>query len=90
VSAVAYRMRRDEDGKLRRVAEELGCDGYYVVHRTDCSNCTDHGEYGTKHGPFGCRDCGYTGRRRVRVFVAFDFEAYLEAQIEEEKRLRAP
>jgi len=29
----------------------------------DCQGCTDYGEYGVKYGPFGCKECGYTGKR---------------------------
>jgi len=32
----------------------------------DCQNCTDYGEYGAKYGPFGCEECGYTGKRVCR------------------------
>ena len=92
MSAPAYRMRKDRGGKRRRVRTELGHEGYYVLSRTECSNCTDHGEYGTKHGPFGCRDCGYRGYRRVRTFIPFDAEAesYFRALLAEEERLWAP
>lgn len=76
-----YRMRRDASGKLRRVHVDLGCEGYMVTVTGDCTNCTDTGEYGTVYGPFGCKQCGYTGRRRERVFTPFDGDEYVEAMI---------
>jgi hypothetical protein len=35
----------------------------------DCQGCTDYGEYGVKYGPFGCEECGYTGKRVCRRFA---------------------
>jgi len=75
------RYRVVDDGVMpgpRRVRVVLfrGWEGY--VHRwTDyCSGCTEHGDYGTQYGPFGCDECGYTGKRRNSMFVAFDRVAY--------------
>jgi len=34
-----------------------------------CTGCTEFGDYGTMYGPFGCRECGYTGRRRYANWV---------------------
>ena len=31
----------------------------------DCPGCTDHGGHGERHGPYGCRECGHTGKRRI-------------------------
>lgn len=79
MSERGYKMRRDHRGKLRRVHRHLGHDGYYETATTDCSGCTDVGDYGTKYGPFGCEECGYTGKRRDRYFVPFDGSAYYAA-----------
>lgn len=35
----------------------------------DCSGCTDIGDYGTKYGPTGCTECGYTGKRRNSQWI---------------------
>lgn len=35
----------------------------------DCSGCTEIGDYGVKYGPGGCRECGYTGRRRTGYWL---------------------
>jgi hypothetical protein len=34
-----------------------------------CTGCTEFGDYGTIYGPFGCEECGFTGRRRYEVWV---------------------
>lgn len=68
---VAYRMRRDSKGRLRRVYPFNGVDCYMVSTTCDCSGCTDYGDYGTRYGPFGCEECGHTGKRRQRDHVLF-------------------
>lgn len=66
-------MRLDQEGKRRRVVDLGGVEGYITRWSQDCSGCTERGEMGgTKRGPFGCHECGYTGRRRRHAFVPFD------------------
>jgi hypothetical protein len=68
-----YRMRRDEDGKLHKVVVHDGVEGY-IEHVTEaCWGCTEFGDYGTQYGPFGCEECGYTGRRRNAGWVPFEW-----------------
>lgn len=33
----------------------------------DCPGCTEHVDYGERHGPYGCSECGHTGKRRITV-----------------------
>ena len=68
---VAYRMRRDDKGTLRRVYPFNGVDCFMESVTQDCSGCTDVGDYGTVYGPFGCEECGHTGKRRHRYHVLF-------------------
>lgn len=79
MSRGGYTMRRDDRGVRRKVAAHLGVEGYYVTVSIECSGCTDVGDYGTKYGPFGCRECGHTGRRRHHVFEPFDGAAFMAA-----------
>lgn len=69
----------DRQGRhsLDRLVRRLGLDrrkrycvwgGVLCTHEKftdDCSGCTDCGDYGSKYGPYGCRECGYTGKRVV-------------------------
>lgn len=64
-----------DDGTKRRVlvVPFKGWDGYVVRWTEDCFGCTEHGEYGGKQwGPFGCEECGYTGKRRRTEWIPFD------------------
>jgi hypothetical protein len=45
----------------------------YDEWTADCSGCTDT-EYGTKYGPFGCKECGYTGKRRDEMHAPHDLQ----------------
>lgn len=73
----AYLMLRDREGRRRRAVVDHGFLGYWVTLRIECSGCTEYGEYGgNKHGPFGCRECGYRGVRRWRDFMTFDVNDY--------------
>lgn len=73
-------MRRDSDGKMHRVRYNLGVPGYIVTATAECSGCTEYGEYGgPKWGPYGCSECGHTGRVRHRYFVPFDVHAHARA-----------
>jgi hypothetical protein len=68
-----YRMRRDEEGKLHKVVVFDGVEGYWVSWTRECSGCTEHGESGGRTwGPFGCDECGYTGKRRQWFWTPFD------------------
>jgi hypothetical protein len=70
-------MRKLRDGKRVRVVEHLGVEGYIARWTHECSGCTTNGESGgSKFGPFGCHECGYTGRRRNETFIPFDPAAY--------------
>lgn len=70
---MTYTMRRDHRGVRRRVRVEDGIEGYLATATLDCSGCTERVEMGgTKYGPFGCDECGHTGRRRTTHFVPFD------------------
>lgn len=61
------------DEKRRVMLEEYdGQEGYSASFVADCSGCTEIGDYGTRYGPSGCQECGYTGRRRVFFFVPLD------------------
>lgn len=58
-------------------------EGYMGSYTTVCSGCLELGDYGTVlySGGFdpktgmvigaGCRECGYTGKRRHTVFIPF-------------------
>lgn len=77
----AYRMRtlRDADGAVCRVrvVYHLGFAGYIDRWTAECTGCTEHGESGGETwGPFGCDECGYTGKRRHEFFVAFNMAGY--------------
>lgn len=69
------RRYRKDQGKRRLVVPHwiTGVAGYIVKYTQLCSGCTDYGDYGTAYGPFGCDECGYTGKRRVEHWVPFDF-----------------
>lgn len=72
-------MRRDWMGVFRRVRWHLGVEGYESVYTRDCTGCTDYGDYGVRYGPYGCHECGYTGKRVERNFIPFDERAYQAA-----------
>ena len=47
----------------------------YSEWSDDCSGCTEAGEYGgRKYGPFGCSECGYTGKRRTGFHAPHDLD----------------
>lgn len=73
-AVMARRYRKDSNGKRRLVTLDpnSGAEGYMLWHSDYCSGCTEYGDYGTRYGPFGCDECGYTGRRRHHVWTAFD------------------
>jgi hypothetical protein len=66
------RYRRDSEGARHLVVVVGGVDGFIVQFTSNCSGCTD-GEDGRVYGPFGCEECGYTGKRRERMWVPFDY-----------------
>lgn len=43
-----------------------------------CSGCTDYGDYGTQYGPFGCQECGYTGKRRNGMHTPLNLEEWVK------------
>jgi hypothetical protein len=56
--------------------EHSGAKVFALVRWTDlCTGCTEHGEYGTQYGPFGCSECGHTGKRRHAMWVPEKFLA---------------
>ena len=70
-SRPAYRMRRNERGRLHRVRFFRGVAVYEETITRVCSGCSDVGDYGTVYGPFGCAECGYTGYRRETHQIPF-------------------
>lgn len=62
-----YRMHTDPDtGKRSRIVRVYGVPGTGGWSTEECTGCTERGDYGALlAGPFGCSECGYTGRRRV-------------------------
>jgi hypothetical protein len=79
-SRAGYKMRRDHDGHLRRVVVFGGVEGYVVRWTAECSGCTEHGEMGgATYGPFGCDECGYSGKRRREFWSPFDLNQWDEA-----------
>lgn len=67
------RYRRLPDGTRRVVVVHNGVEGFIEQYTTYCTGCTEHGESGGRRfGPFGCEECGYTGKRRIKHFVPFN------------------
>lgn len=58
-----------DDGKRAKLVRFRRRLGYEVRATTECTGCTDGGDYGSRNGPCGCSECGYTGKRRVRHWV---------------------
>jgi hypothetical protein len=55
------------------VHERDGVEYYQAAWTGECTGCTERGEMGgTKYGPFGCDECGYTGKRRITFLIPFD------------------
>jgi hypothetical protein len=82
------RYRWIEDGFPRRrrrvrVVIYRGWEGFEERGVAPCSSCHEYGEYGgcsCDSSPCvggGCDECGYTGKRRWRHWLAFDMDAYL-------------
>lgn len=86
-----YRMVENGcDGELVRVlvAKHHGFEGYWCRYTTRCSGCSD-ADYATESGA-GCRECGYTGKRRVVFFRAFEdvaFERWIDERWKRRERL---
>jgi len=72
------RYRLDQDGKRYLVRTWRGVDGFIIKFTTDCSGCNDYSEGVLVAGPFGCHECGYTGKRRRTEWVPFDVDEYLK------------
>ncbi len=73
-------MRRDRQGTLRKVVVFGGVEGYVGRWTAECSGCTEHGEMGgATWGPFGCHECGYTGKRRREFWCPFDLRQWDKA-----------
>lgn len=92
---IRYRTFEDYDGQhlRRRVVVRNGFEGYIERWTDDCSGCTEQGEYGGMlYGPFGCEECGYTGRRRTAVWIPFPdhavaYERWRDQRWERRERL---
>lgn len=67
-----YKMRRDGEGRRRKVVTMNGIEGYWAHATGNCSGCTEWSEGQIISGPSGCDECGYTGRRVWEWFVPFD------------------
>ena len=85
---------KDEEGKRRLLYNHLGFDGYWDVFTTACSGCHEtldgyelpYAKWDDKirrYIGFGCSECGYTGKRRVKWFCPLDREGF-EKMIHEE------
>ena len=68
------------DGKRVLVRKWLGVEGYESSYTSSCTGCTYVPENtgGPERGA-GCKECGYTGKRRTVFFVPFDEEQYERA-----------
>lgn len=90
---IRYRLVDDlaDDRKVRRrVVIRHGFEGFVERWTTRCSGCSD-ADYGFESGA-GCRECGYTGKRRVAMFMPFDicaFETFLDRRWKRRERLLA-
>jgi len=73
-----YRMAT-VDGRRVRVVRFRGVRGHVVRWTDDCSGCTEIGDYGTRFGPFGCSECGHTGKRRCSAWVPLNPRDYDKA-----------
>lgn len=88
------RYRRDDEGKRRLVVESNGMDGFEVTFTSSCSGCCELGEYNglahryaydpkaSCHIGNGCGECGYTGKRRERHWVPFDYDDAMRLMLE--------
>lgn len=80
---VAYRYKIDGQGKRHRLVMHLGHEGYFVRWVEICSGCEcDMPGWDEKRKcavGLGCRECGYTGKRRQEWFVPSDPKAWDEA-----------
>lgn len=81
------------DGKRQRVLKvyHMGIPGCVIRFTDDCSGCTEWGDYGSKYGPSGCEECGYTGKRRREEWVPLPgySDAYFKATNRRWKRRMA-
>lgn len=72
-----WRMVKTNDGKRVRLCMWRGARGHVVTFTSPCSGCHEGYESGDGEAGSGCRECGYTGRRRTREWVPLtgkDFE----------------
>jgi hypothetical protein len=66
-----------------RVVMYRGWEGYEERGVGPCTGCHEYGEYGgcsCGANPcigLGCDECGYTGKRRWRHWIAFDMDAFI-------------
>jgi hypothetical protein len=77
---IRYRTVTDFDGNKsrHRVVIHRGFEGFIARWTSVCTGCSEHGEYTA--GPdigSGCHECGYTGKRRSAMFIAFDEGAFM-------------
>ncbi len=49
-----------------------GFEGCFVASTVTCPHCGNDADPTTAGDGTGCRDCGYTGKRRVRDWVPFE------------------
>ncbi len=74
MSARGYAMRRDEDDVLRRVYDVGGVACFRSTWSVPCSGCNEYSDGVLVAGPFGCRECGFSGRRRFSELMPFDLD----------------
>lgn len=74
-----YRMATTPDGKRVRVVRWRGARGHVVRFTSVCSGCTDDREGVVCDVGGGCRECGYTGRRRRAEWVPLDDKEFVKA-----------
>lgn len=77
------RFRTDSEGVRRLVVTYDGVEGYEATFTDSCTGCYEVGENGSNEHLYpydydagcrlgsGCHECGYTGKRRHRVWTPF-------------------
>lgn len=76
---MARRFRKLPCGTRALVVVQDGIEGFIGKWTELCSGCTEWGDYGQARGPFGCDECGYTGKRRREMWMPFDALDYGDA-----------
>jgi hypothetical protein len=77
----------DCGGKARRVLVvwHKRQPGMWCRWTQTCTGCTDSEDGQVLSGPFGCKECGYTTKRRVCVWVPLPLEAHKQAIAKNER-----